>query len=111
MVAQPTVDPQYIHVSAMQQLQDSTKSYLTQQEWEFDPATGLPVRVTFCLPDIRNQLHDGQATIAYTAWQNTSGAVFSQTLQLFTDGNLQSTITLQTPVFDQGLTASDFQLQ
>jgi hypothetical protein len=111
LVAQPSSDPQYIHVSAQQQLQDPKLSYLTQQEWEFDPATGLPVKVTFCLPDERNQGHVGQASIAYTAWQNASGALFPQAFELFTDGELQSTITLQTPAFNQGLRASDFQLQ
>lgn len=111
IVNQPSSDPQFIHVSAVQQLQDSTKNYLTAQEWEFDPATSLPVKVTFYLPDVQNQVHDDNASVAYTSWQRTSDALFPQTLQLFTDADLQSQCTLQTPVLNQGLNPSDFQLQ
>jgi hypothetical protein len=110
-ISQPSSDPQYMHVYASVQLAQANKSYLTQQEWEFDPATNLPIKVTFYLPDVRNSIHDGNATIQYTAWQNATGVLVPQSLSVFSDGVLQSTVTLSVPLFNQGLTLSDFQLQ
>jgi hypothetical protein len=104
--ASPTV----IHVRFLQQLSDSSLIPLTQQDWYIDTKTGLPSRVDYYLPNAANPSLDGIATVLYTSWQKTPTILMPQTLQNLNSGAALSTITVGAPQFNQGLSASIFQL-
>jgi len=100
-----------IHVRSEKQMAKPGFSRITRQDWYFDLTTGLPIRVEFYLPDLKNQRFDGTATVTYTRWQTASSIQIPQTMQILYDGVLQSTVSLGAPSFNQGLSVSDFQLQ
>jgi len=111
LVSDPTDDGNLIHLRSVQQLPQPLLGPITRQDWYIDPASGLPVRVSFYLPDLKSQRLDGTATIVFTNWQTAASIQVPQSMQLFYDGVLQDTITLGSPTFNQGLSASVFRLQ
>jgi hypothetical protein len=72
--------------------------------------TGLPTRVDYYLPNITNPSLDGTATVLYSSWQKTPTILLPQTLQTLGNGTAVNTINLGAPQFNQGLSASIFQL-
>jgi hypothetical protein len=111
VVDDPNSESNTTHIRSEKQMAQKGFTRLTRQDWYFDRSTGLPVRVEFYLPDMKNQQLDGTATVVYTEWQTVSSILIPRSLQLLYDGNLQSTVTLETPTFNQGIPASAFQLQ
>jgi hypothetical protein len=109
----PTTDSEsnMVHVRSEKQMAKPGFSRITRQDWYFDQTTGLPIRVDYYLPDLKNQRFDGTATVLYTGWQTASSIQIPRTMQILYDGVLQSTVTVGAPSFNQGLSASDFQLQ
>jgi hypothetical protein len=91
-------------------MSDPTLTPVTQQDWYVDMNTGLPTRVDYYLPNITNSALDGTATILFTSWQKTPTILVPQTIQMLTNGTQVSTVTLGIPQFNQGLSATIFQL-
>jgi hypothetical protein len=81
----------------------------TQQDWYFDPTTGIPLCVDFVLPDLKQPSLDGTASVLYDSWQEESGVQFPRQLQMFTDGVLQYTMTVSSIHINQGLNTTHFQ--
>lgn len=102
--------PNIVHVRSLIQMSDPTLTPVTQQDWYIDTNTGLPTRVDYYLPNTTNPSLDGTATILFTSWQKTPSILMPQTMQTQTNGTAANTITVGTPQFNQGLTASIFQL-
>lgn len=111
VITDPSDDGALLHIQSIQSLSKPLLNPVTRQDWYFDPTTSLPVRVSFYLPDLRNQRLDGTATIVFSSWQTISGIQVPKSMQLLFDGSLQETFSLGTPVFNQGLQASTFQIQ
>ena len=78
LISDPTNDGNLIHVRSIRLLSHPLLSPLTRQDWLFDPVSGLPVRVSFCLPDLKSQRLDGTATVTFTGWQSASSVTVSR---------------------------------
>jgi len=99
-----------IHVRFQKQLSDPILTSSTQQDWYIDMTTGLPSRVDYFLPNITNASLDGTTTVRFTSWQKTPSILMPQTLQTLDNGAPVNSITFGVPQFNQGLSASIFQL-
>jgi len=110
VVADTGSTPNIVHVRSLVQMSDPTLTPVTQQDWYVDMNTGLPTRVDYYLPNITNSALDGTATILFTSWQKTPTILVPQTIQMLTNGTQVSTVTLGIPQFNQGLSATIFQL-
>lgn len=103
-------NPNIVHVRSLIQMSDPTLTPVTQQDWYIDMTTGLPSRVDYYLPNATNPALDGTATILFNSWQKTPTVLVPQTYQLLNNGTAVDSVALGVPVFNQGLTASIFQL-
>lgn len=103
-------NPSIVHVRSLIQMSDPSLTPVTQQDWYIDMSTGLPSRVDYYLPNAANPALDGTATILFTSWQKTPTVLIPQTYQLLNNSAAVNTVTLGTPVFNQGPPATIFQL-
>jgi hypothetical protein len=102
--------PNIVHVRSLKQMSDPTLTPVTQQDWYIDMSTGLPSRVDYYLPNVADPTQDGTATILFTSWQKTPTVLMPQTLQIQNNGSPLNSVTLSAGQFNQGLSATIFQL-
>lgn len=86
-------------------------SSVTQQDWYIDPASGLPVRVDFVLPDAREPDRDGIGSIAYDTWQVGAGVQFPLLMRYFRERSQEATVAVNSILVNQGLNAATFLLR
>jgi hypothetical protein len=88
-----------VHVQSVQILSDQTTVSETQQDWYIDMNTGLPTRVDYVIPGQSGS--DATGTVQFTSWQKTATVLIPQVLQ-----DVQGTILVGTPAFNQGLSTA-----
>jgi hypothetical protein len=96
-------NPNLVHVRSVQVLSDQSTVTETQQDWYIDLTTGLPVRMDYVIPAQSGE--DTSGTVTFTSWQRSATVLVPQVLQ-----DVQGTITVGVPQFNQGLSTAIFTL-
>jgi hypothetical protein len=89
---------------------DGVIQSLTSQEWYFDPTSGLPLRVEYCVPDSLNALHCLPGTRDFANYQATGGFLLPLQITNSLNGNPVSITTITSVQFNVAVTASEFDL-
>lgn len=98
-----------IHIKCVRE-DDPVNAAVTAQDWYLDAASGLPVKVAYRVPILRNALKTEQASVEYADFRNESGVLLPFTLKHHpSSGNLE-TITVSAYSFNVPTSASDFEL-
>ena len=82
----------------------------TQQDWYFDPASGLPVSVAYCLPDKNDANSCVAGSMAFSDYRPSFGLLVPFRLVIGQDGIPSSAATLTEVSFNVGLSSSEFDL-
>jgi hypothetical protein len=83
----------------------------TTEDWYFDPVTGLPVTVAFCMPN-RNDANDCVAgSMDFSDYREFSGILVPFALVIAQEGSPTSVASVTSIVFNVGLSSSEFDLQ
>lgn len=83
---------------------------VTQQDWFFDPATNLPLRVAFSLPTTTSATDCTNSTADFAGYQDVSGILVPLMLVMTPEGSPSTTVSISTINFNVGLLSSDFTL-
>jgi hypothetical protein len=83
---------------------------VTQQDWFFDPATNLPLRVAFATPTTTTPTDCTNSTGDFSGYQAVSGILVPFTLVMTQEGSPSTIASISTINFNVGLLPSDFTL-
>jgi len=96
-----------IHIHAVDS-SDATSQIVTPQEWYFDPATFLPVRVEYLIPEERNVNSSIPASMEFSNYQSVSGVAVPFQVKIQAGQLLSLTASVTSVVFNSGLPTSTF---
>jgi hypothetical protein len=97
----------HVHISLNT---DSVSSEVTSEDWYIDPATGLPLRVEYRLPDNRRPEDFSVEAEEFSNFQVVNGVHIPWQITIYRDGVLQGVGTVNSAVFNTGLSSSEFDL-
>jgi hypothetical protein len=89
----------------------SIMQHLTQMELYLDPATALPIALSFATHPDNNELYDIPVQILFSNYQSVNGVEIPFHVQKFLNGTLALDLQMQSAVLNSGLTASGFAVQ
>lgn len=89
---------------------DKVSAEVTPQEWYFDAATGLPLRVEYRLPDSLRPDSFDKAAAEFSRFQRVNGILIPMQIVVYGNEARAAVITMSSVVFNSGLTALDFEL-
>ncbi|MBI3662083.1 MAG: hypothetical protein HY234_03410 [Acidobacteria bacterium] len=87
---------------------DEVTSVTTVQDWYFDPASGLPLRVEYRLPANSNALSFLNAAVEFSDFRMVSGVAVPFQIMLYEEGQKVGVAKLNSVVFNAGLSPSEF---
>jgi hypothetical protein len=87
---------------------DYPGNVVTPQTWYFDASTGLPVRVEFRSPDIRQAVNFIPSAVDLSNYKTVSGVAYPFTVVSSVDGKTQVVFTVQSVVVNSGIGSSEF---
>jgi hypothetical protein len=102
-----SVSTVHVHVSNDA---DGIIQTLTSQEWYFDPTSGLPLRVEYCVPDSLNAVHCFPGARDFANYQATGGFLLPLQITNSFNGNPVSITTVNSVEFNVAVTPSEFDL-
>lgn len=86
---------------------DLTGHLFTPQDWYFDPATNLPLRVEYLLPVSQNPSECLPATLDFSAFKSVSGILVPFQLT-FAEGSVASVATVSSAAFNSTVNSAGF---
>ena len=102
-----SVSTVHVHVSNDS---DGILQTLTSQEWYFDPTSGLPLRVEYCVPDWLNAVHCLPGARDFANYQPTGGFLLPLQITNSFNGNPVSITKVSSVQFNVAVTPSEFDL-
>lgn len=87
---------------------DYPDNVVTPQTWYFDSSTGLPVRVEFRSPDIRQPTNFIPSAVELSNYHWVSGAAYPSNVVSYLDGRTQFVFTVESVVVNSGIGPSEF---
>lgn len=103
-----TISALHVHLSDNA---DSISQSVTSQDWYFDPATGLPVRWQFPVPDTFNAGHSiGMGEIDFSNYQQVNGLLLPGSTTYSQDGKPETVTTINSVQFNVPITTLLFDL-
>lgn len=87
---------------------DSVGKLVTPQEWYFDAASSLPLRVEFRLPSNENAADYSTAAFDFSDYQAAGGVLVPLRLTYFQDGKAVGVVSVSTARLNTGVLSSDF---
>ena len=88
---------------------DEVGSWVTPQDWYFDPATSLPLRVKYRIPSPRNAKDFDEVTVDFGDFRPTAAMMLPYRLVYSVEGH-SLTATISSATFNTGLPAPEFDL-
>lgn len=88
---------------------DTVARIVTVQEWCFDRATFLPLRVKFRLPDNLNAAHYGEAVIEFTDYRLVGGSLFPFRMVTHEEGQLLAVARVTSVSLNEPISPLEFQ--
>lgn len=98
---------QVIRVRTVWELNDATAS-VSPQVWFLDVSTGLPLRVEYRIPEISDALNYLTGAIEFSDFRNVSGVVVPFRITTYTEGDWESTITINSIALNTGISPLEF---
>jgi hypothetical protein len=89
-------------------LGDKDSASISPQEWYFDAASSLPVRVTYLLPTSTNALATRTGAIDFADYQNFGGVLVPFQMSFYLDGQPGGAATLTSVTFNTSMNSADF---
>jgi len=87
---------------------DYPDNVVTPQTWYFETATGLPVRVEFRSPDMRQPTNFNRSAVDLSNYKAVSGVAYPFTVVSSVDGQTQVVFTVQSVVVNSGIAPNQF---
>jgi hypothetical protein len=87
---------------------DIVQQTLSIQDWYFDPATSLPIRVEYRIPDTSNPTIFISAAADFSDFRPVQGVLFPFRLLAYQDARPQAVLTLTSVAVNQPISSSDF---
>ncbi len=107
--ADPSAGDNLLHVRVTNNKNIVMKA-VVQQDWYFSPVTGLPVRVEYNLPEMRNALDSIRASCVYLSYAVQQGVQYPSSIQALESGIEVSTVTISTTNPNFSFNESDFDM-
>jgi hypothetical protein len=87
---------------------DIVQQTLSVQDWYFDPATGLPLRVEYRIPDTSNPTIFISAAADFSDFRPIKGVLFPFHILAYQDGKPQNLLAVTSVAINQSISSSDF---
>lgn len=87
---------------------DEVSALTTVQEWLFDAASGLPLRVEYRLPSNQNALDYLPAALEFSSFQYVSGIAVPARIAFYHDGQYSGVAILTSVTFNAGISSDEF---
>jgi hypothetical protein len=120
-IGQENYDGQLVlHISSSQQFADiagaaaqttALLQHLSKMDLYLDPTTLLPVALAFSVHPDDNAIVDVPVEIRFSGYQSVEGIQVPLHVQKYVNNSLVLDLQLSDPIFNSGLTASDFAIQ
>lgn len=89
---------------------DIVQQTLSIQDWYFDPATALPLRVEYRIPDTSNPSLFISAAADFSDFRPVQGVLFPFRIVAYQEGNSKNVMTITSVSVNQPLASTDFDL-
>jgi hypothetical protein len=83
---------------------------LSIQDWYFDPATGMPLRIEYRIPDTSNPSLFISAAADFSDFRPVQGVLFPFRVVAYQEGNSKNVMTITSVSVNQPLASTDFDL-
>jgi len=84
--------------------------YLSEQHWDFDAASGLPLRIEYRLPNVYYSDQWVQAAVEFSNYKVVSGLAVPFQVTFFEDSKAVAAATISSVTFNVGTSSSQFDL-
>jgi hypothetical protein len=89
---------------------DRFSQTLAAQDWYFDPASGLPLRVEYRVPDTEDPMKFINAAASFSDFRSVQGVLTPFRIQTYEDAHVRHILILSSVTFNQPTPSSDFDL-